>query len=260
VAFVNASRGNPFCAYVAFNAVHYPIHAPDEYVRRFADLPFERRIYAAMLNAADEGIGEIRRALAANGELENTLIFLVGDNGATTEKRAGINQQYATAGSNGPFKGFKFSLFDGGMHVPGLMHWPARLKGGRVETTPVQSMDILPTALAAAGVPIPGDIDGKPLLDLLDGGKPPHDALFWYQGGQTAIRSGPWKLVMDGRLYDRRPDGDKPLTGEDALWLSNLDEDPGESRNLRRVHPNMVDELATRAMRWRESLPKENAR
>ncbi|MCL4401208.1 MAG: sulfatase-like hydrolase/transferase, partial [Acidobacteria bacterium] len=257
VGFLNRSKGKPFCGYVAFNAVHYPMHAPDEYMRRFADLPLERRIYAAMLNAADDGIGAIRRALAANGQLDNTLLFLVGDNGATTEKRAGLNQEYATAGSNGPFKGFKFSLFDGGMHVPGLLHWPARVRGGRAIDTPVQSMDILPTALAAAGLPLPDGMDGKPLLPLLEGGKPPHEALFWHQGGQTAVRRGAWKLVMDGKLYDRRSEGNKPLTGEDALWLSNLEEDPGESRNLRRLHPDLVDELATLAARWREALPKQ---
>lgn len=256
VGFMNQSKGKPFCAYVAFNAVHYPMHVPDEYVRKFANLPFERRIYAAMLNAADEGIGKIRAALAANGQLENTLMFLVGDNGATTEKRAGLNQEYATAGSNGPFKGFKFSLFDGGMHVPGLIHWPKGVRGGRAIETPVQSMDILPTALAAAGLPQPDGMDGKPLLELLESGKAPHEALFWHQGGQTAVRRGAWKLVMDGKLYDRRPEGSKSLTGEDALWLSNLDEDPGESKNLRRLHPDLVDELATLASKWRETLPR----
>lgn len=257
VSFLSRSRGNPFCAYVAFNAVHYPMHVPDEYMRKFADLPLERRTYAAMLNAADEGIGAIRQALESNGQLQNTLIFLLGDNGATTEKRAGLNQNYATAGDNGPFKGFKFSLFDGGTHVPALMHWPARLRGGRTVDGLAQSMDILPTALASAGLPAPAGLDGKPLLELLDGGPPPHEALFWFQYGQTAVRRGPWKLVINGKLFDRRPEGNQPLTGDDALWLSNLDDDPGESRNLRHLHPELADELATMAARWRETLPQK---
>ena len=223
-------------------------------MRRFSAPPLERRTYAAMVAAVDDGIGAIRKALAANGQAENTLLFFVGDNGATTERRAGLSQEFATAGNNGPFRGFKFSLFDGGVHVPGFLNWPARVRKGMEVTGAVQSMDILPTALEAAGLAVPKGMDGASLLPLLDGGKPPHEALFWNQGGQTAVRKGAWKLVMNGALYDRRPEGGKPLTGDDALWLSNLDEDPGESRNQRRVHPNVVDELSTLATRWRESL------
>lgn len=98
VEFVNRAKGSPFCAYVAYNAPHYPMHAPEKYVRRFAALPPERRVYAAMVAAVDDGIGQIRKALEANGQAENTLLFFVGDNGATTERRAGLNQEFATAG------------------------------------------------------------------------------------------------------------------------------------------------------------------
>lgn len=254
VEFVTRAKGGPFCAYVAYNAPHYPMHAPEKYLRRFAGLGLERRTYAAMVAAVDDGIGAIRKALAANGQLENTLLFFVGDNGATTERRAGLNQEYATAGQNGPFRGFKFSLFDGGMHVPGFIHWPARFRKGMEVSAAVQSMDILPTALEAAGLKNPGGMDGVSLMALLDGGRPPHEALYWNQGGQTAVRKGAWKLVMNGALYDRSAEGGKPLAGEDALWLSNLEEDPGESRNVRRLHPAIVDELATLAGRWRETV------
>jgi arylsulfatase A-like enzyme len=254
VEFVDRAKGTPFCAYVAFNAPHYPMHAPEKYMRRFAGLGPERKTYAAMVAAVDDGIGAIRKALEANGQAENTLLFFVGDNGATTERRAGLNQEYATAGQNGLFRGFKFSLFDGGVHVPGFLHWPARFRKGMEVQAAVQSMDILPTALEAAGLAAPGGLDGVSLIPLIDGGKAPHEALYWNQGGQTAVRKGEWKLVMNGALYDRRPEGNKPLAGEDTLWLSNLEEDSGESRNVRRLHPNVVDELATMANRWRESL------
>ena len=213
VEFVNRAKGSPFCAYVAFNAPHYPMHAPEKYMRRFAALPLERRTYAAMVAAVDDGIGAIRKALSANGQAENTLLFFVGDNGATTERRAGLNQEFATAGQNGPFRGFKFSLFDGGVHVPGFIHWPARFRKGMDVSAAVQSMDILPTALEAAGLAVPKGMDGASLMPLLDGGKPPHEALYWNQGGQTAVRKGAWKLVMNGALYDRRPESGKPLAG-----------------------------------------------
>ena len=256
VAFLDSSRKEPFCAYVAFNAPHYPMHAPEKYVARFAHLPLERRIYAAMVAAVDDGVGAIREALRRNGQLENTVLVFVGDNGATTERRAGLGQNYATAGSNGPFRGFKFSVFDGGMHVPGFIHWPARVKARRL-TTLAQSMDILPSALAAAGLSMPQGMDGSSLLPVLfDNAPSPHAELFWTNQDQLAVRRGPWKLVIGGKDYDRRPEGNQALTGDDALFLSNLDEDPGESRNLRRANPKLVDELATLAQRWQDSLPK----
>ncbi len=256
VAFLDASRAEPFCAYVAFNAPHYPMHAPEKYVERFSHLPLERRIYAAMVAAVDDGVGTIKEALRRNGQLENTVLVFVGDNGATTERRAGLNQDYATAGSNGPFRGFKFSVFDGGTHVPGFIHWPARVKARRL-TTLAQSMDIVPSVLAAAGLSAPQGLDGSSLLPvLLHDAASPHTELFWTNRTQLAVRRGPWKLVIGGIDYDRRAEGNQALTGDDALFLSNLDEDPGESKNLRRANPKLVDELATLAQRWQDSLPK----
>jgi arylsulfatase A-like enzyme len=252
--FLEATRGEPFCAYVAYNAPHYPMHAPEKYHRRFPGLARERQTYAAMLAAVDDGVGAIRAALAASGRLENTLLLFTSDNGATTEKRAGLNQQFATAGDNTPFKGFKFSLFDGGVHVPGFIHWPAGLPRPAENREPAMSMDFLPTALAAAGIRQPEGLDGASLLPVLrEGAKSPHNAIFWTQFGQTAVRRGDWKLVLNGRLYDRRAEGGQPLEGEEAAWLSNLAEDPGETRNLRRAHPNLADELSTLAAQWRQT-------
>jgi arylsulfatase A-like enzyme len=166
-----------------------------------------------------------------------------------------LNQRYATAGDNGPFKGFKFSLFDGGMHVPALVHWPGRVKRGQVISELTMSMDILPTICEASGAPIPGGIDGASVLNVLTkSAKSPHEALFWNQGGQLAVRKGRWKLVLNGRLFDRRPDGQNPLPGDDAVWLSGLEKDPGESRNLRHMNPNIADELSTLAYSWQATL------
>lgn len=256
VSFMQHNQSEPFLAYLAYNAPHYPMHAPEEYTRRFAHLPLERRIYAAMLAAVDDGIGEIRSALKQSGRLDNTLIFLVGDNGATVEKRAGLNQNYATAGNNGVFRGFKFSLFDGGMHVPALMSWPARLAGGKRCREVAMSMDILPTVCRVLGATVDGT-DGRDILDVASGeAKSPHRAIFWNQGGQLAVRRGEWKLVIGGKLFDRDADGAKPLSGDDQMFLSNLDIDPGETKNLRRLHPGLVDELATLASRWQSEQPQ----
>ncbi|HYM10275.1 MAG TPA: sulfatase-like hydrolase/transferase, partial [Bryobacterales bacterium] len=132
VGFLTARRAGPFFLYCAFNAVHYPMHAPQKYIERFPSLPRERQMYAAMLAAADDGVGQILGALERTGARENTLIFFAGDNGATTEARAGLGQKPATAGSNAPFRGFKFSVFDGGMHVPGVVSWPGVIPAGQL--------------------------------------------------------------------------------------------------------------------------------
>jgi arylsulfatase A-like enzyme len=252
VGFVTARRDHPFFLYCALNAVHYPMHAPRKYVERFPGLGRERQMYAAMLAAADDGIGRILDAIERAGQRENTLIVLAGDNGATTEARAGLDQRPATAGSNGPFRGYKFSVFDGGMHVPGMMSWPGVIPAGQLSGEVVMTADVLPTVCGAAGVEVPRDrtIDGRDMLPVaVSRAKSPHDAVFWSQGGQLAVRRGPWKLVRNGRTYDP-PNGNQPLTGDDALWLSNVVEDPGESKNLRHAKPNVADELQTLAEQW----------
>lgn len=253
-AFIERSP-RPFFGYVAFNAPHYPMHAPEKYRARFPALSPERQTYAAMLAAVDDGIGAIRQALTRSGAASNTLLFFLGDNGATTEKRAGLDGEYASAGRNGVFKGYKFSLFDGGMHVPAFVSWPAKIGRGLWAGQLAMSMDILPTVCRATGVSAPARLDGLDILDVITQARPsPHRSLFWAQGGQQAIRRGPWKLVLNGRIYGRSPESAKPLEGEDAVWLSNLDDDPGETRNLRRANPALVDELLTELAAWQKSL------
>jgi arylsulfatase A-like enzyme len=258
VRFIRDHRSQPFFCYVPYNAVHYPMHAPRQYVERFPGLPPERRMYAAMLSAMDDGVGQITRTLRELGLLENTLMMFTADNGATREARAGLDQQPATAGSNRPFRGNKFSVFDGGMHVPMIMHWPGVIPRGTVNEIG-SHLDLLPTVAKAAGASLPADrtLDGFDALPLAtSGARSPHEAIYWSQGGQLAVRRGPWKLVQNGVTYDGTPQGNQPLTGEDAVFLSNLAQDPGETANLRRQHPQMVDELMTATQRWLDAVKK----
>src|SRR5260370_7520878 len=103
------------------------MHAPEKSMRRFPAPDPDRRTYAAMIAAPDDGVGEIMTAVKQAGLIENTMVVFIGDNGATVEKRAGLNQDFAKAGNNGPFRGFKFSLFDAGMHVPGIISCPGTI-------------------------------------------------------------------------------------------------------------------------------------
>ncbi|MEZ5355282.1 MAG: sulfatase-like hydrolase/transferase [Bryobacteraceae bacterium] len=256
-SFIRRNWTDPFFLTVTFNAPHYPMHAPARYRNRFPNLAPERRTYAAMLSAVDDAVGRIRSTLTQHNILENTLIFSIADNGATTEPRAGLEQQPATAGDNKPYRGFKFSLFDGGMHVPGIMSWPSRIPSGRTIGETVMTMDILPTACAAAGVALPAGhkIDGANILPVAtSSASSPHDVIFWDNNGQLAARKGNWKLVLNGNEYGRTPETRKPLTGDDAMFLSDLAADPGETTNLRRLHPNVVDELSTRIQAWKAEV------
>jgi arylsulfatase A-like enzyme len=256
-AFIAKQRSQPFFLYTALNAVHYPMHAPKKYVDRFPNLPQERQMYAAMLSAADDAIGRMMDALERSGQMSNTLIYLLGDNGATTEKRAGLNQQPATAGKNGMFRGFKFSTFDGGMHVPGLAHWPGHVPSGKVVSEVVMTADIFPTVCGLTGAALPADrtIDGRDMWPVItQGAASRHEYVAWAEGGQLAIRKGEWKLVLNGVTHDGTPGGNKPLTGDDAVFLSNLTSDPGEKTNLRHTHPEVVDTLQTLVREWRRQV------
>ena len=251
--FIRDNRANPFFVYVPFNGVHYPMHAPKKYTERFAELEPERRMYAAMLSAVDDGVGLVTRTLRELRLADNTLVLFSADNGATREPRAGLNQQPARAGNNQPFRGNKFSAFDGGMHVPMVMNWPGVIPKAQVLRQLGNHVDLLPTICTAAGVSVPADrtMDGWDALPMAaSGAASKHDAIFWSSGGQLAVRRGPWKLVRNGKVFDGTPAGAQPLQGDDALFLSNVDDDPGESKNLRHSNPAMVDELLTIAEKW----------
>ncbi len=257
--FIRDNHTRPFFAYVPFNGVHYPMHAPKKYVDRFLNLEPERRTYAAMLSAVDDGIGQVMRTLREYHLTDNTLVVVTGDNGATRETRAGLDQKPATAGDNRPFRGNKFSLFDGGMHVPFCMSWPGTIPKGQVLHQMGCHVDLLPTFLTAAGVPLPTDrtLDGFDALPMAVSGAPSkHDAIFWESAGQLAVRRGKWKLVKNGKTFDGTPEGNRPLPGDDAIFLSNLEEDPGESKNLRHENAALTDELLTLAEKWTEDVKK----
>jgi arylsulfatase A-like enzyme len=100
-------------------------------------------------------------------------------------------------------------------------------------------------------------MDGFDALPMAKGAESRHDAIYWSIGGQLAVRRGKWKLVQNGRTYDGTPEGNQPLTGDDAVFLSNLEQDPGESRNLRHEQAAVADELLTLARAWEKSVTEK---
>jgi len=246
-----AAAKKPFFLYVTYNAPHYPMHAPREYLDRFPDLSWDRQIMAGMLSAVDDSVGAIHAELERLGLSDNTCTFFTSDNGPSRESRNWLDgsQDPYYGGTTGKLKGHKFSLYEGGIRVPGVAHWPGRIPGGQVLDTPCASMDIFPTALAAAGGD-PGryELDGADILPLLESGVSPADrALFWELQDQTAVRRGPWKLVLNGRLVEGAPP-------EDAVHLARLDEDVSERSNLRDAHPDLTAELTGLAESWRAGI------
>ncbi|MFZ5830464.1 MAG: sulfatase-like hydrolase/transferase, partial [Planctomycetota bacterium] len=231
--FVARRRDEPFLLYVAYSAVHSPLQGADAYMRRFAHIPdMQRRIFAAMLANMDDSVGAILGELRAHGLEEDTLVFFLSDNGGPTRE---------LTSSNRPLRGEKGDMYEGGIRVPYLMQWKGRLPAGEVYRKPVSSLDLLPTALAAAGLPAPKDTDGVNLLPFLtgDSDEAPHRILFWRQGQKTALREDQWKLV-------RQAGGKQKLRWE----LYDLEQDIGETRDLSGTMPEKVEELERVWQEW----------
>jgi arylsulfatase A-like enzyme len=246
-----AATAQPFLLYLPYNAPHYPMHAPQHYLQRFPDLPWDRQIMAAMLAAMDDGVGAVMATLERLGLRDNTLVFFQSDNGPSRESRNWLDGTLDPyyGGTAGGLKGHKFSLFEGGIRVPGLLSWPAQIPAGQVIAAPVAAIDILPTIVEAVGLDAQGyELDGQSLLALLQHGRPlaPRD-LFWEMEGQTAIRRGDWKLTLNGRLVEGMPP-------EDAVFLANLAEDVGEQHNLYTRHAVLSAELQAAAEAWRAQI------
>jgi arylsulfatase A-like enzyme len=256
VEYIRSRTGEdkPFYLYLGYNAPHYPMHAPAKYLNRFARLPWDRQVMAAMISAVDDGIGAITDELQRRGLRDNTVIYFQSDNGPSRESRNFMDgrEDLYYGGSAGKFKGHKFSLFEGGIRVPGIFSWPAVIAPGRVISEPVVSMDIFPTLLKIAG----GDTDdyqlnGKDILPVISGNAPsPHDKIFWEMDKQTAVRWKNYKLVLNGVLAEQD-------ICHDEVFLSDLALDPGERVNVAKELPDITRELKEAALQWRQNLEEK---
>jgi arylsulfatase A-like enzyme len=250
VEFIQRNRERPFFLYLAFNAVHTPLQATDKYLSRFQNIADPtRRTYAAMLSAMDDGIGRTLAALRDQQLDDNTLIFFFSDNGGP------LRANTWNGSSNAPLRGQKAQTWEGGIRVPFIMRWKGRLPEARTEARPIIQLDVLPTALAAAGVSIKAEwrLDGVNLLPFLTGTRSdaPHDALYWRMGGIMAIRKGDWKLV---KMYEGgNADEPSKLTLEGAQ-LFNVASDKSEQNDLTAAQPAKVAELSGTWLRWQEQL------
>jgi arylsulfatase A-like enzyme len=233
VGFMEAHQGQPWFLWVSYNAVHTPHVASEKWLEKFSHLPQRDQRYAALIAEADESIGAVLARLRALGQEENTLIFLISDNGGA----------YANAELGG-LRGRKWFVWEEGIRVSWIAAWKGRVPGGRVVTDPVIQLDVLPTALAAAGVETKSEwqIDGVNLLPLLDGKvkQLAPRALYFRFGVQQAVRQGDWKLVK--------------ATKEMEPMLVNLAEDRGEQVDLSAKYPEKKKELQSLLATWNASM------
>lgn len=254
IQFVERHRDEPFLLVVSYVAPHTPMDAKPELLERFEDVADRhRRAFLAMMASLDENVGRLLDSIRAAGIEEETLVFFLSDNGgATGAPRAGPDAAFepgTNASLNLPFRGDKADLLEGGIRVPFLAQWKGHLPAGIVYGEPVISLDILPTALRAAGVTTPEGLDGVDLLPFLRGARsePPHDALYWRfdfppsgaEPRRWAVREGNWKLIRNSA---------------EPLALYDLSADPSEDHNLASRHPDRVAALRARWKRWNAEL------
>lgn len=242
--FVRESEG-PFCLYLAYNAPHGPLQAPRELIDKYAHIDNRRRrVYAAMIDAMDSGVGMVVDALEETGQLDNTLVFFLSDNGGVVDREGVESGGYA---SNAPYRSGKGGLLEGGSHVPFLAHWPDGLPRGASYDAPVSALDIAATFVELGE----GDRSGAPLegVNLVpyvrgERDDPPHDALYWRirDGRHWAVRTPTAKFVLPNPFeIPGEPTGPK---------LYDLSADPYESTNLAAERPELRAKLAALWNRW----------
>jgi len=233
VAWLEQNKAKPCFLYLPFNAVHAPMQATKKYLDRFPHIADEKRkTFAAMLSGMDDAVGRVLEKVRALGQEESTLFFFISDNGGPTQ---------SITSSNGSLRGFKMTTFEGGPRVPFLAQWKGKIPAGKTYDFPVMNLDVLPTAVIAAGgkPEASWQVDGVDLMPFLTGANSarPHQTLYWRYGPQWAVRHGDLKLVVS------RGGSGKPE-------LYDLANDIGETKDLAAAQPAKAKELQALWDKW----------
>ncbi|MFW6303460.1 MAG: sulfatase [Candidatus Sumerlaeota bacterium] len=254
VKWIGRDRENPFFLYLPFYTVHTPIQAPKDLVSKYKQKePGDKHRnaeYAAMIEILDESIGRLMQKVDEMGQADNTCFIFISDNGG----HGGVT-------SNAPLRGAKGMLYEGGIRVPMIVRWPGRVPAGVRDATPTIGVDLYPTLLELAELPMPGDIplDGVSLAGLFEQKeKLPERSIFWHfpcylKGGDKsnndphfrtrpagAVRRGDWKLI---EFFE-----------DNRLELYNLADDMSEKSNLADTHTEKREQLHTELKAWRKTV------
>ena len=226
IKVIEENKNRPFFLYLGHWAIHNPLQSlKSDYDLHSHSGNHTLSVYSGMIEALDRSVGKIVKTLEENGLSDNTLIIFTSDNGG-----AGYIE---LPDINKPYRGWKLTHFEGGMHVPFLAKWPSQIKKGTRFLSPIHHIDIFHTIAAAAGASVPKDrkLDGVDLIPYIQGEnkEKPHKTLFWREGHHQSVLHKGWKLIK----------ADRP----DKRWLFNLDKDPTERNNLSKDNPTKVSQL-----------------
>jgi len=237
--FSRRHKDQPFCLYIAHEAVHSPFQGPNSQIlrgprkgkRTDAVELSKREAYVQMMTEMDRGVGQVLDTLRRLGLAHKTFVFFFSDNGHAANAPAGPpDYQF-------PLRGHKGQEWEGGHRVPAIAWWPGRIPPGTVNRGLWITLDVMPTLLELSGTRVPEGhrLDGVSMVDgLLRGEQPQRRQLFW---NGVAMRDGPWKLVLgrDGGLF-------------------NLQEDPKEQRDLSGQYPERVERMKAAIERWKRDV------
>ncbi len=268
--FIRTNKDKPFYLHVGFNAVHNFTHQlPKEYLKkhnlkgyhdwdpgkedyypwyqqsRYPNNPEGRAHYLGQLDYMDNEIGTLLDLLDELNIADNTVIFYIGDNGGSTPIYA----------DNGPLRGSKYTLYEGGIRVPLMIAWPKKFQQNKIRNNVVSALDILPTVCNVTGSPTPSYIDGMDITELLSGKNPDlyHETLVWDTHSETAVRHGKWKL----RTASKNGHADYEMVElELGEFLYDLENDPGETTNLAGKHKDKLMYLKNIYDKWNQYIQK----
>ncbi|QHI69805.1 sulfatase family protein [Tichowtungia aerotolerans] len=275
LSFINsaAKEKQPFFLNLHVHAVHGPLfpNPPEKYMKPFEGMPNLLKNFYGHVFAVDEAIRSVIETLEKNGQLQNTLIVFTGDNGGSVQRESPLP-------GNAPHRGHKGNYIQGGIRVPLVISWPAQIHKGHVTSELVSLLDILPTAMDAAGISIPDGLDGRSLLPFIEhSGSGPHDQLVWFglesrswgflretafdfqkmrskEPGSWTVVTDEWLLRFTGEivpgLYRDYPDGNSA-----RMELYSVKDDPGETHNLAGQYPETVATLKAIAAKRAKTLP-----
>ena len=253
---IDQENEKPFFIYWAFNAPHYPYQGAPKWLDHYKNLPTPRKEYAAFLSNTDEKIGEVLDYLDETDQTENTIVIFQSDHGHSLEERA-----FWGGGNAGPYRGSKFSLFEGGIRVPAMIRYPKLIAKGEVRHQMVSETDWFGTIAELTDSKVSQRIDGKSLMPVImdSDAASPHEVLHWQVGtyddtkSQWAVRKGPWKLI--GNV--KEPMGREESPDLADLFLVNLDDDVAEQNNLQESNPEKSKELKALHDTWLKSVNLE---
>ena len=246
--FIEENKKKPFFIYFALNTPHYPYQGYAKWLKHYEKLPSPRNLYAAFLSTQDEAIGQLINTVDRLGLRKDTIIIFQSDHGHSHEERAHFG-----GGSSGPYRGAKFSMFEGGLRVPAIISWPGSLPEDVVRPQLAHSCDWLPTIAELTGAKLLNkDIDGKSIVKVIKKSEAitPHKVIHWQLGrGKSprwAVRQGDWKLIGNPQDTSNKA----PLTAKDKLFLVNLKESVREMKNLSQANPEITQRLKKLHEEW----------